>query len=225
MSKHIVFLSSILVLAMNMFSQWFTTGNNAILGDFLGTLNAISLDFRTNNIQRGTILPNGFWGIGNTPFIPQSRLHLNSPLIQGIFTQWTNAATGNATLNDGLRIGVNAGAVVELRQYEVAPIRLFSNAIPNHVLRMQIGFDGINRTRVSIGLNAQPRTYLHLGGVLPVNGSGFRSWMNVGLLMSSDTLTVPPSAPDNMYVGLRQYAGDSLDAIINWGNNPSNTNG
>ena len=38
--------------------EWFTNGNNPVGGEYLGTNNGFSLDFRTDFTQRMTLLPN-----------------------------------------------------------------------------------------------------------------------------------------------------------------------
>ncbi|MFB6306140.1 MAG: hypothetical protein ABEH43_03980, partial [Flavobacteriales bacterium] len=63
---------------------------------------------------------------------------------------------------------------------------------------------------------ANPQSLLHLG--TKTSGDfGQRDWMNIGTFYNN--------ASDNMYVGLRQIGGhnDSNEAIINWGNNPTNS--
>lgn len=44
---------------------WFTTGNIATGTEFVGTINAQPLNFRTGNVQRMRITPTGLVGLGN----------------------------------------------------------------------------------------------------------------------------------------------------------------
>lgn len=59
-----------------------------------------------------------------------------------------------------------------------------------------------------------PLTLLHMGGE-GAAGAGWRPWMDIGTYYASR------GGFDNMYIGLRNIAGDQNEAIINWGNNPS----
>lgn len=62
MKKHvfnsILILSSVIAFAQNG-PPWKPTGNNASLGDFLGTTNNLDLPFKTNNTTRFTLSSNG----------------------------------------------------------------------------------------------------------------------------------------------------------------------
>ena len=170
-------------------------------------------------IAIGNNLPNAF--------IPADRFHVHQtggPTYMRISANFTgNSATDGTSF--GLR-GVPPAALVaafEVHQWETAPIDFYTND-PNtaiHDRKLRIWHDPItDEPRVGIGPVIRPLTFQHIGGPLAIAGTGYRAWMNVGTLYSAVGL----GAPDNMYVGLRQYAMDSLDAIINWGNNPSNTN-
>ncbi len=102
-----------------------------------------------------------------------------------------------------------------------------TNPYPNGNLRLFVSFEPtaanfhLNAPRVLIPAAGfgpfQPDAYLHLGKDAATNG-GWRPWMNVGVLMVSDTIG---TNTDNMYVGIKQLAVDRVDAIINWGNNPT----
>jgi len=177
-------------------------------------------------------------GIGNftSANLPLSALHVNTNLLPGppnlggeVFrTDCPVLAATAVTAWRMFRGGLEFGTL-----FSTAPGTAFQLAAPRGNMqlrtltfgtpgfstqRMLLSSDGINRPRVSIS-NAvfTPKSYLHLGNDA-LAGGGFRSWMNVGVLMVSDSTGV---AQDNMYVGLRQIAPDRVDAIINWGNNPT----
>lgn len=87
--------------------------------------------------------------------------------------------------------------------------------------------NAIDEGRVSISRQSNggeivfPLAMLHIGVPLninnfnnPLGGLGWRPWMDVGTYYSQGT--------DNMYVGLKNISAGGTEAIINWGNNPSN---
>ena len=100
----------------------------------------LPIEFYTNSTQRMHINPDfsptnqGFIGMGNSFSAPQSRLHINEmdpvPPVNGgtaCYAQWTNTATGNATANDGLRIGLTGAGIAEIRQQENLPLLVYTN--------------------------------------------------------------------------------------------------
>lgn len=229
--------------------DWQLIGNVVAAGQFLGTTNPQPLHlqtmlgqpmrFRTNfgaaplGAGNRMIITDGGFGnnggqiaIGNNlpnVFVPADRFHIHQtggPTNVRITANFTgNTATDGVSL--GLR-GIPPAAIVdafEIHQWEDAPIDFFTND-PNvtvHDRKMRIWHDPVtNEPRVGIGFGANELTYLHLGGFLNTLGTGYRNWMNVGTLYSSANVI----SPDNMYVGLRQYGDDIVDAVINWGNNP-----
>lgn len=63
-------------LASSLFSStsWNLNGNAVTASDFIGTTNLQPLNFKTNNLDRMTILPNGNLGLGT--YTPTAALHL-----------------------------------------------------------------------------------------------------------------------------------------------------
>jgi len=131
----------------------------------LDTRNNGAMKFSTNNAQRMHISANtgvitqGFVGIGTSFDAPQSRLHINemdpNPPVNGgtaCYAQWTNTATGNATENEGLRIGLSDKGVAEILQQENLPLIFYTNSIENGRMIPNIGTTMIgNPTMVGIG--------------------------------------------------------------------------
>ncbi|MBL7897551.1 MAG: tail fiber domain-containing protein, partial [Crocinitomicaceae bacterium] len=87
------------------------------------------------------------------------------------------------------------------------------------------GING-NYTRMSISHNpgnpvTRPLSLLHLGyntGLLSLSGAstdGWRNWMDIGTFTTNGT--------DNIYVGLKNEGLDKFDAIINWGDNQTDS--
>lgn len=70
----------------------------------------------------------------------------------------------------------------------------------------------VNAGNVGIGTQS-PSTMLQIGGDA-ANTGGFRDWMDVGTLYQQGN--------DNMYVGFQAAANIQSNAVINWGNNPTN---
>lgn len=108
-------------------SVWIGTfqapGNNEIFSDNgdLGINNNAAFNFNTILHSNNT----GRVGIGTQT--PQSLLHLDQPGNTPLYTQWTNGTTGNATANDGLRIGVEQTGIAEIRQEETQPLMFLMN--------------------------------------------------------------------------------------------------
>ena len=228
--------------------DWQLVGNVTFPGNFLGTTNAQPLHletllgqpmrFRTNfgtatpGFGNRMIIVDGAFGpvggriaMGNNlpdGFAPVDRLHLHQTGA-AVFLRITNALSGPFA-NDGFNIGINGGILshAECHQFEDARIDFFTTSASIHQQRFRIWHDGLNQPRIGIGTIAtfpfgRPLTYLHIGGGVNTVNTGYRSWMNVGTLYVTDTI----GSPDNMYVGLRQYSNDKIEAIINWGNNPA----
>jgi hypothetical protein len=94
-------------------TAWKITGNNNITDNsFLGTTINKSLIFKTNNLQRGVLSADGYWGIGiANPAFKLDLFDTNNPLrIQGL-------KTGNA--QDSLMSISNQGIVRYLKQSEI----------------------------------------------------------------------------------------------------------
>lgn len=137
------------LLSFSTFAQNWRVGGNTnfqLAGNppNLGTTQNTPLNFITNGQQRmhinGDVSPTnqGFVGIGTSFSSPQSRLHINefdpSPPVNGgtaCYVQWTVSATGNATANDGLRIGLTGNGTAEIRQQENLPLVFYTNNIEN----------------------------------------------------------------------------------------------
>ncbi|MFH2140846.1 MAG: tail fiber domain-containing protein, partial [Bacteroidota bacterium] len=207
---------------------------------------AANLLFSTANIERMMIVGysgvnQGFIGMGNNFITPRSKLHLNSSSkpSEYIYAQWTNFVTGNATENNGLRVGIDQDGNAQLRQEEESlPIQFWAKNPNNMLERMRLisGTYMINQimttniTRAAIwenGIfptepNSLPLALFHIGGPEAVNISGHRDWMDRGTYCN-----IPdeegPNMGFNMYTGLQTYLDPInhttvADAIINWGN-------
>ena len=122
------------------------------------------ITFHTNSAQRMHINGNvsainqGFVGIGTNFTAPQSRLHINefdpSPPVNGgtaCYAQWTVTATGNATANDGLRIGLTGAGTAEIRQQENLQLHVFTTDIRRMLINN--GGTGSNDGRIGFGNN------------------------------------------------------------------------
>lgn len=164
---------------------------------------------------------------------PESIFHINSNLITPTgggfsFTLGevfrTDCPTNQDTYWRMLRGGNELGSI-----YSLIPNNDFTIQAtqPNSEMRfntwganqrMLISQNNNNEPRVGVGTTiTAPQTYMHLGEDV-LGNSGYRNWMNVGTLSYFGT--------DNMYVGLRRVSDfeDRFNAVINWGNNPANTN-
>ncbi|HNQ68099.1 MAG TPA: hypothetical protein PKN32_06965, partial [Bacteroidales bacterium] len=184
-----------------------------------------TIRFNLGAIQR-MILRDGLGqvhvGIGNNFSDPQHMIHVHTtPLIVGFPTPdamigFTHNLTGAAT-TDGFLVGINSDGTAELRQQEDFPIRIFTNEGVNNNQRMIISHDAAsNVPRVGIGTETllEPRTFLHIGQDIDVNGNGYRTWMNIGELVVNDQ-------NDNMYFGFPNREIGISDHIINWGSKNS----
>ena len=159
---------SLISFEKNYAQPWQITGNgNATAASFVGHANSVPLQikttlaqpisFFTNNTQKMIITSTGFVGIGNGFTTPQSRLHLHQLGASFIYTQWTTGTTGNANANQGLRIGVAANGIAELRQQENFNMNFFTN----------------NTQRVSITADGA-LLYNSTTGATPASGAGTR---------------------------------------------------
>ncbi|MBL4593183.1 MAG: tail fiber domain-containing protein, partial [Flavobacteriales bacterium] len=77
-------------------AAWLTTGNNPVAaGNFLGSINAADLKFRTSNIERMTIEANGNIGFRTTA--PTTYIHYSNNTANGNFhTMWDFNIAGDA---------------------------------------------------------------------------------------------------------------------------------
>ncbi len=219
--------------------------------------NSTSGNFSANNDLDGLHIARftgtGEMGLGPTFGVPQSHpnyvrpqsiLHISEDDNLETWIQITNELRTNQTANDGLRLGIRAGADNNgyLRWQEITPfiIQTDWNIIPGGIgagERMRISSinapgvpnpSGLpnNTTRVAISHQGgnpitEPRSLLHLGyntGAVgpPAAVDGWRPWMDIGTFTNNGT--------DNMYVGLIAETGafpasDRHDAVINWGDN------
>ncbi|MCL4815494.1 MAG: tail fiber domain-containing protein [Flavobacteriales bacterium] len=182
-------------------------------------------------------------GIGNFPTVPslQARLHVNNFLLGApngplngflfrtdgsntVANSWSiYTGANNNNLTEKFRLFVPTNSVNTVLQATQGGSRFTFNT-GGAFSRMHITQDILNRARVGIGELNNPLTYLHIGlDAFP--GSGFRPWMNKGVLMyGSPTGEIPTMGTDNMYIGLREVAPDNTESVINWGNNPVQTN-
>lgn len=171
------FLTLLLTLgSTTLFAQlpWSTTGNVTAGGNFLGTVNAQPINFRTNNTQRMTLQNNtGRLAIGLNFNTPVSLLHLNSNgygtgevfrttapagvsawrLETGATEKFNVTAVGNDAILGAIQSG-NLGFVT------------------NNIGRMNIASGGL----VGIGLNFNtPSSLIHANGVSYGMGNLFRT--------------------------------------------------
>jgi hypothetical protein len=194
-------------------------------------------------------------GVGTQAPNNDTKLHLHSQMFALQTTptlmQFTNGNTGS-TVNDGLRLGVLTNGTAVLNQQEDGKTIQFNLRQGNNVMtnsrRMEIfgqtitvdGENASNITRVAISENGAnpitiPRTLLHLGQNTPLNGGGWRDWMDIGTYTSGGVAGLE----DNMYVGLKFFNNsgtiedttggdppptkavwtDRSDAVIEWGDN------
>ncbi len=248
LKKFILAAIGIIPIAVN--AQDWNTGGNLIFGtEFLGaragstvpltlkTIPNLPIIFQTQGTRnRMIIMPGGTSPIdgriamgNNLPagFAPAARLHLHQtglPVIAN-FLKLTNNSTG-ITATDGFDIGIIATGIAEIRQREAEPINFFTaNAqrmtivgatTPNLFPPNTSTTYPVRVGNVGIG-NTDPSTMLHIGNIVNQSG-GYRDWMNVGVLSDVNS--------DNMYIGLKNIDGERTEAIINFGNDPSQfTNG
>lgn len=203
------------------------------------TVDGANMQFQTSVLGTGftrmviTDGLDGFVGIGNSFTAPQSQLHLNDGP-NATYYQVTNTATNVAQFTpattEGLKLGIAANGAAEIRQQETNHIQFFTgnNHAPSgaitHGERMRIvGIENLNLhvanasttypVRVgNVGINVpEPSTMLQLGTGNVTNNGGYRDWMYIGAYVQNNS--------DNMYFGYNDNTGD---AVINWGNNPTN---
>lgn len=177
---------------------------------------------------------------------PQSHFHIshhayNSSNIGMGFMQITYRDLTEETDIDGLRFGIDVrngitNSYLRWQEKSAFIVQTDWNDVPGGIQdgeRLRVTstnalgvpdpadtLDG-NITRVAISHNGDqpvtaPRSLLHLGYNTGANSifnttDGWRDWMDIGTFTGSGT--------DHMYVGLKDEGNDSLDAIINWGDN------
>lgn len=149
-----IILAALGAITLNAQTPWYLIGNAPVIGNFLGTTNAQSLQLKTEasqpinlytsagvgtfNTGRLTIKGsyvgtsgNGLIGIGdmgtNCAFLPQNLLHQHTTSITRTnFHQFTNPATGSGA-NNGFLFGQPANSLTgEIRQQEDAPIIIYT---------------------------------------------------------------------------------------------------
>ena len=214
-----------------------TAGINRMV--LMGTNPAGSI---TGALGLGTILPLSYLHVANFTNVGGSnaggRLFRTDGLA-GIVNQWqffTGTTSANATQKfrvfttiDGVSTPTDPAADITISSQnitlEASQRDMIFNAGGN-VERMRIlgqnhNLNGITpwfatalAGNVGIG-TSHPLSMLQIGGEAG-SGAGWRPWMTIGTQYASQF------GFDNMYVGLRSIGIDANEAIINWGNNPSN---
>ena len=189
----------------------------------------------------------GYVGIGDfTQFQPQSPFHLHndSSSWQSVFMQITNSYTNWNSNLLGMRMGLSMYGEGQIRvegggpYNQNLPLEFWVNAATpldaNARERVYIwagdslrnnynneGFDDVTRVGIwewgldsGSSLTNMPMALLQLGEPQDPNFAGHRNWMDVGTYSNLNT--------DNMYSGLKILAINRTDAVINWGDDPSN---
>lgn len=88
-------------------TNWSTTGNSGTLStDFVGTLNATTLQFRTNNTTKMSILSNGNVGVGLAN--PTRKLDISADMDNLAILRGINTNTNIANLSYGIRGQANS---------------------------------------------------------------------------------------------------------------------
>lgn len=191
-----------------------------------------NMHFLTSNQPRMQIYESGagaandgYVGIGDfTAFSPNELLHQHSTSTdpwRRCIHQFTTATTGTLPTN-GLLVGLsNDEGYINIQ--EDMPIHFFTNSGANNDQKMVIGHNSTNTARVGIGKTGTPFTHLQIG-LDAAGNTGYRTWMDKGVLMYGSLLPFPDVAgSDNMYVGLREIASDVSESIVSWGDNPTGT--
>jgi hypothetical protein len=201
---------------------------NFTAGCGLGTNDLAGDNPNGREIMRLT--PTGNVGVGprfSNVNQPASLFHVNNNNFERSFIQITNQTGTGQTVNDGLHIGYEftdaTFKVAEINQKENDFLWIRSNNTPritvSHTGALAFGGNSnpgglaTNLTRVGIGGMFVPLSMLHVGfDMLGPNSSGWRSWMDIGTLSSTEF--------DQMYVGLKEEPGSpisgvNMDAVIN----------
>ena len=190
----------------------------------------------TGSLGLGTILPLSYFQISNFTsgaFSPQGKLFrtdgVNTLMNQWQFYTGPNAAAstqkfriytninstgdlGTLQNEDNITLEASRRDMIFNAGGDIERMRILGQ---DHVLPIGPWFATARQGNVGIG-TPHPLTMLHIGGENG-SGAGWRNWMNIGTFFASFDGT------DNMYVGLKEIGPDLNEAIINWGNNPSNS--
>jgi len=165
----------ICLIAINIFQLSVAFGQSTIQGNtlsgsapnpnqFLGSDNNFDVVFKANDTTRMRILQsNGYVGIGTT--IPRNLQHLHIASANDLYTQFTNATTGNSTATSGFRIGIDANGNAILRNKYSSSTNGTMNFYTADLERMRIS----NAGNVGIG-TILPRERLEVNGNILVSG-------------------------------------------------------
>ncbi|HLP12929.1 MAG TPA: tail fiber domain-containing protein [Flavobacteriales bacterium] len=220
---------------------------NNILGfdGTLGSSN-LDIWFETNGIYRmamlkgGTGIGGGRLAFGNNlapGFIPADRFHSHTTVAGANMFRFTNPTT-NSTNTDGVRyglvnvagLGYGTGDVALFDQNEQSIFRfdITNNGSPaaqqtkftigninqvNTTTTFQPTYTDVPRLGIwngsSYAAGIDPLAAVHIGEPAPLNVFAHRDWMNLG--------TYYNTASDGMYVGIKENAGNGMDAVVAWG--------
>lgn len=193
--KKILLTISSLVVTFSSAQVWNISGNSGTnpSTDFLGTIDAQPLIFKTNNSEKARITPNGNVGIGTSN--PQARLDVNGE----VYSTLSSDEGGNISFFNPLKSGSNANrwSIYNMTGGYGNGLQFwsYSQSTGNYGSRMTLSDNG----NVGIG-TASPQAKLDVNGDIHLQGLGkIYGWND----------------PVNYYIGKYPVTGSSgLD--IHW---------
>ena len=186
-------MMTVTVIASAQNPSWLLSGNSdATTSSFVGTTNAVSLQFGTNNTVRMALLyDNPYLGVGTTS--PVSNLHIHgsqaaNPRPVPTTFQMTNPSTGSTT-TDGFKI-FQSSLAVTISQLEKANLNVFNN-----------GNGFVVDTNGYVGFNTQyPKQKIHV--------------VDNNILITKTTTRAPGSTNGSMLFG---SAASATNPYGSWG--------